>query len=454
MAERRRLTGTCIGTVAISLVVAGGVLAGGAAEAAHTGTPPPVPAARPDPGTPPDPGATPGSHAAADPGATAGPGPGPAPAPAEKPPPAIGAYLDYGPDGVKRMAELSKWLGGADLTVGHTYLPGDRWENIEGRAGFLRSWADWRRGAEDRMFVLNVPMLEGNEERVSDDEVRDLLQEGAAGRFDRHYRKLAKRLVDLGVPDTVIVLGWEMNGTTYAHRCAPDPEAWKRYWNRIVTAMRAVPGQKFRFDFAPNRGIDAIPWTECYPGDDVVDIIGMDSYDQPPGDTFDQQVSDPYGLQAQVDFAAEHNKAISYPEWGLFRNGDNPEYMERMLDWMARHKPLYQTITDYCPHGVWQCDENPRSSEVFRSKLFGWQSSPVPGTPPSAPPVPSPPQTPAPSPSAPPETTPADPTPTEPPGTPGSEKWCVPVKMGEWINKWVRDFTVCVKPRFPEHWNP
>ena len=107
----------------------------------------------------------------------------------------------------------------------------------------------------------------------------------------------------------MIVLGWEMNGTTYTHRCGPDPEAWKKYWNRIVTTMRAVPGQKFRFDFAPTRGRDAVPWTQCYPGDDTVDIIGMDSYDQPAGMTFDEQVEEPYGLQAHVDFAKAHGKA-------------------------------------------------------------------------------------------------------------------------------------------------
>src|SRR5690606_14109762 len=140
--------------------------------------------------------------------------------------PAFGAYLDYGPRGVTRMAELSQWLGGARLRVGHTYLPGDRWSNIEGRPGFLDVWANWRRGDDDRMLVLNVPMLERNGEGLGGDEVRRLLREGAAGRYDHHFRALAERLVRLEVPDTVLVLGWEMNGITYTHRCGPDPEAW------------------------------------------------------------------------------------------------------------------------------------------------------------------------------------------------------------------------------------
>ncbi|MFI2208762.1 glycoside hydrolase family 26 protein [Streptomyces sp. NPDC020141] len=383
MTRRRRFTGTRIGTVAASLLVSTGVFGEPTTGVARAEDAPPSAS---------------GSSSVA-----------------------VGAYLDYGPAGVWRMEQLSRWLGGTELTAGHTYLPGDRWSNIEGGPGFLTEWARWRRGADGRMFVLNVPMLERNEDRLPDAQVRRLLRTGAAGLFDHHFRTLAERLVTLGVPDTVIVLGWEMNGTTYTHRCGPDPLSWKAYWNRIVTTMRSVPGQKFRFDFAPNRGTDAIPWTECYPGDDVVDIIGMDSYDQAPGTTFDEQANAPYGLRQQVEFAAAHNKLISYPEWGLFRNGDNPEYMRGMLEWIERHRPLYQTITDYCPHGVWQCDDNPKSSKVFRSMLFA-KPGPVPPTPvtPTPPviPTPSAPTPPAiPTPQVPTPQAPTPPVPT-PPVTP------------------------------------
>ncbi|MET7688840.1 glycosyl hydrolase [Streptomyces sp. NPDC005483] len=294
----------------------------------------------------------------------------PTPAPGKESP-AFGVFLDSGAPGVTAMTRLSSWLGGAELRVGHSYLPGDRWSNIEGAPEFLDTWARWRTAKDDRMFVLNVPMLERNEEGVPDAEVRKLLRQGAAGQFDHHFRALAERLVALKVPDTILVLGWEMNGTTYTHRCGPDPEAWKKYWNRIVTVMRSVPGQRFRFDFTPSRGRDAIPWTQCFPGDDTVDIIGMDAYDQPRGLSFDEQVNEPYGLQAHVDFAKSHNKPISYPEWGLFRNGDNDTYMRRMLAWIDAHKPLYNTLTDYCPHGVWQCPANPGSSRVYWSVLSG-----------------------------------------------------------------------------------
>ncbi|MGW5131320.1 glycoside hydrolase family 26 protein [Streptomyces sp. NPDC004135] len=395
-------------------VVAGTGAARPAEPPAPAATPAATPAAPAAPAVPdgsPTPGATaPGTAPSTTPGTTPT-----APAPA----PAFGAYLDYGPRGVARMAQLSAWLGGAKLRVGHTYLPGDRWSNIEGRPGFLDVWANWRREQADRLLVLNVPMLERNEEGVPDHEVRRLLRVGAAGRYDHHFRALAERLVELGVPDTVLVLGWEMNGITYTHRCGPDPEAWKQYWNRIVTTMRAVPGQKFRFDFTPSRGRDAVPWTQCYPGDDTVDIIGMDAYDQPRGMSFDEQVKEPYGLQQHVEFAKAHGKAISFPEWGLFRNGDNADYMKRMLAWMDEHKPLYQTLTDYCPHGVWQCDDNPRASEVYRTFLFGRDedTTPAPSTP-ARPPAP----TPTPRPSVPEPERPAN---------------CSPLNLGDWVEYWI-----------------
>ncbi|MGW1555236.1 glycoside hydrolase family 26 protein [Streptomyces sp. NPDC002144] len=411
---RSRVLAVVAATVAASAVLASGT--GFAAGVVRVGDPPaPTPAL---PATPPPLStatATPPAVVTTPPAVT---GPSALVTPPDVQPrpetPAFGAFLDSGASGIARMAELSTWLGGADLRVGHTYLPGNHWSDIEGAPGFLDVWADWRTERNDRMLVLNVPMLDHNEDGVSDARVRRLLRLGAAGTFDRHFRALAERLVELDVPDTVIVLGWEMNGITYTSRCGPDPEAWKTYWNRIVTTMRSVPGQKFRFDFAPTRGRDAIPWTQCYPGDDTVDIIGMDSYDQPSGLSFDEQVKEPYGLQAHVDFARSHGKPISYPEWGLFRNGDNAEYMKRMLAWMDEHKPLYNTLTDYCPHGVFECGQNPRSSAVYRSVLFGRTDEATPTPQPSKPtPVPTP-----------------VPTPTHPAD-------CSPVELGDWVEYWL-----------------
>ncbi|MEU2301682.1 glycosyl hydrolase [Streptomyces antibioticus] len=311
-----------------------------------------------------------GERATGTPDAKAPDGPRPRATSRAAPPP-FGAYLGHGQEGVQRVSGLDGWLGPVTPKVGHAYLPGDRWYNIAGATNDLEHWARWRKARSDRLFVLNVPMLERAEAHLPDSVVRRELRRGADGAYDGHFRTLARRLISVGLPDTVLVVGWEMNGITYTHRCGPDPAAWKAYWVRIVTAMRAVEGQRFRFEFAPNRGIDAVPWPRCYPGDRYVDVIGMDAYDQPNGMTFAQQRDEPYGLAEHVRFARAHGKPIAYPEWGLFRNGDNPAYVRGMLNWFARHRPLYQTISDYCPHGVWWCSGNPKSSAEYHRLMTG-----------------------------------------------------------------------------------
>ncbi|TYB48976.1 glycoside hydrolase family 26 protein [Actinomadura chibensis] len=294
----------------------------------------------------------------------------------------LGAFLGSGAEGVGRVEQFRQWLG-APVTVGRTYLPGNDWRYVEGPEQMIAPWARWKAADPRRMLVVNVPMMAPNETRAPVPVLASLLRRGAAGAFDAHYRTLAQRLAAYRAGDSVIVLGWEMNGQQYAGRCEPDPAAWRAYWRRIVTVMRGVRGARFRFDFAPARGRDAIPWTNCYPGDDVVDIIGTDTYDQPTGGTFADFVDEPYGLRAQADFAAAHRKPISFPEWGLFRNNDNPAFVRGMHRWIMSHNVAYQSISDYCPHGVWACRRNPASTAAYRELFGAAPAAPVSKAPPS-----------------------------------------------------------------------
>lgn len=284
-------------------------------------------------------------------------------------PVALGAFLGADAGAIDRIAGFSSWLG-SPVTVARQYLPGNSWEDLKGADWAIDPWTAWRAARPERMLVLNVPMVAPNFPAASRAESARLLREGASGQHDDVFRTLAQRLVARKAADTVIVLGWEMNGGTYTGRCVPDPTAWKQYWRRIVTAMRSVPGQRFRFDWAPVRGTQSISWVECYPGDDVVDIIGMDSYDQHPGREFTDFVTQPDGLGQHADFAKAHGKPISFPEWGLYSYGDDPAYMCAMRGWISTHNVAYQTITDYCPHGVFRCTTNPRSSNAYR-QAFG-----------------------------------------------------------------------------------
>ncbi|MCZ9345025.1 hypothetical protein NGM37_45495, partial [Streptomyces sp. TRM76130] len=106
------------------------------------------------------------------------------------------------------------------------------------------------------------------------------------------------------------------------------------------------------------------------------------------------------------------------------RNGDNAAYMKGMLAWMEEHEPLYSTLTDYCPHGVWTCDDNPRSAAVYRAALFGRGDGPD--------------TRPAPDPTPDPDPAPTAPVPTPQPA-PRPSGDCSPLGLGDWVESWIGD---------------
>src|SRR6266436_104263 len=73
----------------------------------------------------------------------------------------------------------------------------------------------------------------------------------AAGDYNSKFHDLGELLVKEGFSNTIIDLGREMNGIWYEwseHRAPPsEPDAYILAWRQIVTTMRSVPGQHFKF---------------------------------------------------------------------------------------------------------------------------------------------------------------------------------------------------------------
>ena len=99
---------------------------------------------------------------------------------------------------------------------------------------------------------------------------------GAAGDYDSYFSQIARNLVNNGQGNAILRLGWEFNVPQgyawYAGGYAPQ---FVRYWRDIVTAMRAVPGADFSFDWNPNIGATLSDLTSYYPGDAYVEAIGV-----------------------------------------------------------------------------------------------------------------------------------------------------------------------------------
>jgi len=188
--------------------------------------------------------------------------------------PQLGVYRGPAPYGPNNMPSYSKWLN-KDVVYALEFEAGDHWGDIEGGTWWLEPWGKWVGAAEpgkQRFLVISVPMVPSGESGVT-------LGQGASGAYDQHFVALAQNLVKYKLETSVIRIGWEFNGGWYPWSAEKDVKSWPIYWQKIVTAMKSVQGQKFQFCWCLNNGWTSTVASTVYPGDEYVDFIGVDSYD-------------------------------------------------------------------------------------------------------------------------------------------------------------------------------
>ena len=98
------------------------------------------------------------------------------------------------------------------------------------------------------------------------------------------YQQLAQSLVDAGQAYAILRVGWEWSTTYFSWGVQnTTPAQYVTAFDDIVTTMRSVPGQHFLFDWCA--AADETPtngsYAASYPGDQYVDYIGTDQYDNP-----------------------------------------------------------------------------------------------------------------------------------------------------------------------------
>jgi len=273
-----------------------------------------------------------------------------------------GAYVaSANPSGMAAFAAET----GTSPTVATDYLPGNAgWSGMDGSGGSL-GWllGAWQGSAYT--LSLGVPIIP----TTSSGAAVGTLAQGASGAFNLYYVTLAQSLVNAGQSDAYLRLGWEFDGSWMPWEATtPSAEAsFASYFEQIVTAMRAVPGENFRFVWNP----DAEAFTQsgysvaaAYPGNAYVDVIGLDSYDQTwaspqtPANAWSSTAL-PSLTDAQ-EFASSHGKPLALTEWGLaIRSdghglGDDPDYIDQMVSWMDNpsNDVTYETYFDDNSGGV------------------------------------------------------------------------------------------------------
>jgi hypothetical protein len=228
--------------------------------------------------------------------------------------------------------------------------------------------------------VFSVPLI------PSDD--GSTLEHGAQGAYDEHFQELARELIAGGQGNATIRLGWEMTGNWFAWNGISHPDQWVGAFQKAVTAMRAVPGAQFTFDWTVALG-NADP-EPMYPGDAYVDLIGADNYDASFSDSYPSSdhhqvwngiLTEKWGLNWLADFAGKHGKRLSMGEWGVTERqdghggGDDPYFIEQMHAWFADHDVAYEAYfesTDASVKAVFAIDGGrfPNAAERYK-QLFG-----------------------------------------------------------------------------------
>jgi hypothetical protein len=267
----------------------------------------------------------------------------------------LGVYAgEANPAGIANLASAT----GTHPTLATDYLDkGSGWASMAGAAK-VKAWshAGYR-------LVLGVPILPGV----------GTLAEGAAGAYNQYFTTLARNLVSVNEANAILRPGWEFNGNWFRWSVATAADAtnFSAFWRQIVTTMRAVPGQSFKFLWNPN-GPSPTSYTptQAYPGDAYVDYVGTDAYDNYWGTPFTaqaawiHQLAQQWGLNWLVIFAGTHNKPIAIPEWSdEYRSdghglGDDPLFIDNMAAWFVTAKVAFA--------GIWSFD----SSATYRNNIL------------------------------------------------------------------------------------
>jgi hypothetical protein len=250
-------------------------------------------------------------------------------------PPIFSVYVGNHPADV---TQYEKWLGKpADAVL--VYTGDQNWADYEGSVG----WAMGLFRPLNRRVLWSVSFIPKGA----------TLADAAAGKYNDHWKKVAHKFDTWRPQDPIVFIrtAWEFNGGWFHYKAVGKAKEFIGAWRQFVDTFRSV-SPRFRFDWCPAGG-DWMPMkaADAYPGDDYVDVIGLDIYDQHKWRKIDDPakrwkeiyLNGPNGLVWHRNFAKQHNKPMAYSEWGAggAEAGDNPYFIEHMHQWFLDNHVVY-----------------------------------------------------------------------------------------------------------------
>jgi len=247
----------------------------------------------------------------------------------------LGVYVG---NSTQDLSQFENWLG-RDVDGVHGVVGNANWDDYVQSA----SWAaDRLWGPTGRDVFWSVPLLAGDAD----------LHSAANGDYNRYYRSVAEDLLSghSGGDPIYVRTGWEFNGDWFSWSAGGHENDFINAFRQFVDTFRSV-SDAFKFEWTPNEAYGGMDPASAYPGDDYVDIVGMDFYYKPeyqgwdPAKAFDLLKNEEYGLQWHQDFAAEHGKPTAFSEWGVTTDNARP-FLEAVKQWFDSHDVVYHSLWD------------------------------------------------------------------------------------------------------------
>jgi hypothetical protein len=300
------------------------------------------------------------------------------------------------------MNAYEKWLG-RDVNYRVVWADSNSWANIVSGFKNLTDPNKGYRKGNTQTLIVTFGLVSKESSKGSTTAAK--LTNAANGGNDASWEQIGQIMKDRGLdgtypdgrPKVVLRVGWEHNGDWYPWASKGNEATWVKAWRRAHDIVeRYAPNMVWSWGTTATGGTVASV-EAAYPGDDYVDVLEMDVYDQwaayankGGGDanpalreqTWQAIKSGTKGVTLDwlEGFATKHKKLIGITEWGLVRlvdgqygqigGGDNPDFVQHMYDWMgeqARAGRLgwanyFEVDNDTGPHALWDQTAGPNST--------------------------------------------------------------------------------------------
>jgi Glycosyl hydrolase family 26 len=231
-----------------------------------------------------------------------------------------------------QVESFEKWRGSA-ADVATLFTERSSWDGLVSPAWPVDEWAGW----PGRLSIAEPLFPAGGNLRAC-----------ASGTYDKKWKRLGGFLTSRDRADSYIRLGWEFNGDWF-YWATQNVRDFKTCFSRVATAIKSgAPSVSIVWNpTGAESKVTDNPMKTAYPGDDYVDVIGVDWYDMfqsraSTDEEWQQAVTrNGQGLFDYVAFTRQHGKKFAVPEWGVVSEpstkggGDNPYYVQKMHELFA-----------------------------------------------------------------------------------------------------------------------